>query len=141
MRTAAGALAIALTLSVSPRAQAPAEQPMPGSKMTRDQVIERLSGTDRGTTASAARGSEVYHELCAACHVLGETGESVGPDLTTLAGRFGHRDVLEAILYPSRTISDQYAVTVFELDDGSYVSGVVLRNTAWGVSLSTTPLT
>jgi putative heme-binding domain-containing protein len=111
------------------------EEAMPGSKMTRQQVLDRLSSTTPGTKISLERGKQVYEEVCAACHIFGETGTSVGPDLTTLSSRFAKRDVIDSILWPSKTISDQYAVTVFELTDGTYASGVVIREDARAVYL------
>lgn len=115
--------------------QDPPEEAMPGSKMTRQQVLDTLSASDAGTTVSAERGRVLYEERCAACHIFGDTGTSVGPDLTTLSSRFGKRDVLDSILWPSRTISDQYAVTIFELTDGTYASGVIIREDARAVYL------
>jgi putative heme-binding domain-containing protein len=108
------------------RAQAPADAPYSGTKLTRQQILDRLSSAEPGRTASAA-GREIYAKVCANCHVFGETGTTIGPDLTTVASRFRTRDLLEAILWPSRTISEQYAITLFDLDDGSTVSGLVVR--------------
>lgn len=134
--TLATTLAIAIALGVGAAARQDAqEEPMPGSKMTRQQVLDKLSSDAPGTKVSLARGKEIYEEICAACHIFGETGTSVGPDLTTLGARFSRRDVLDSILWPSRTISDQYAVTVFELEDGTYVSGVIIRETANAVAI------
>jgi putative heme-binding domain-containing protein len=131
----AGLVAVVLSTTALSARQDPTEEAMPGSKMTRQQVIDRLSSDAPGTKISAERGRQLYEELCAACHILGETGVSVGPDLTTLSSRFGRRDVLDSILWPSRTISDQYAVTVLELTDGTYASGVLIREDARAVYL------
>ncbi|MCC7043833.1 MAG: c-type cytochrome [Acidobacteria bacterium] len=115
--------------------QAAQDEPMPGSKMTRQQLIDRLTSATPGTKVSVERGKQLYEEVCAACHIFGDVGTSVGPDLTTLASRFRRADVLDSILWPSKTISDQYAVTVFELTDGTYASGVVIREDARAVYL------
>jgi len=115
--------------------QDPPEEPMPGSKMTRQQVLDTLGSDKPGTTVSVERGRQLYEDLCSSCHIFGDVGTSVGPDLTTLSSRFGKRDVLDSILWPSRTISDQYAVTIFELTDGTYASGVVIREDARAVYL------
>jgi putative heme-binding domain-containing protein len=111
------------------------EPPMPGSKMTRQQIVDKLASDAPGTTVSIEKGKALYEELCAGCHIFGETGTSVGPDLTTLASRFGRREVLDSILWPSRTISDQYGVTVFEMTDGSFESGVIIRETGNAVAI------
>jgi putative heme-binding domain-containing protein len=129
-----GLLILGAATALSAR-QDPAEDAMPGSKMTRQQIIDRLSSAAPGTKVSVERGKQVYEELCAACHIFGDVGTSVGPDLTTLSSRFGKRDVLDSILWPSKTISDQYAVTVFELTDGTYASGVIIREDARAVYL------
>jgi putative heme-binding domain-containing protein len=119
----------------SAASQDPPEEAMPGSGMTRQQVLEKLSSPGAGTLVSAERGRALFEERCATCHIFGDIGTSVGPDLTTLSSRFGKRDVLDSILWPSRTISDQYAVTIFELTDGTYASGVVIREDARAVYL------
>jgi putative heme-binding domain-containing protein len=111
------------------------EAPMPGSKMTRQQIVDKLASDAPGTTVSVEKGKALYEELCAGCHIFGETGTSVGPDLTTLASRFGRREILDSILWPSRTISDQYGVTVFEMTDGSFESGVIIRETGNAVAI------
>lgn len=132
-----GALLITAGLSATAllARQDPAEEAMPGSKMTRQAVIDKLTSAAPGTKISLERGKQLYEELCAACHLFGDTGTSVGPDLTTLSSRFGKRDVLDSILWPSKTISDQYTVTVFELTDGTYASGVIIREDARAVYL------
>lgn len=131
-----GALLVTAGLSTALSArQDPPEEAMPGSKMNRQQVLEKLTSAAPGTKVSIERGRQLYEELCAACHIFGDTGTSVGPDLTTLSSRFGKRDVLDSILWPSRTISDQYAVTIFELTDGTYASGVIIREDARAVYL------
>lgn len=50
-------------------------------------------------------------------------GGSIGPDLTQLGNRFSVRDMLEAIIEPSKVISDQYESKVFYLKDGTSVLG------------------
>ncbi|MEQ1843409.1 MAG: c-type cytochrome, partial [Verrucomicrobiales bacterium] len=60
---------------------------------------------------------------CFACHRFNEEGGIVGPDLTSVAGKFSPVDLLESIIEPSKEISDQYGAMVFELNDGSQVAG------------------
>ena len=71
---------------------------------------------------------------CAACHRFGSEGGGVGPDLTAVAGRFGVRDLLEAIVEPSKVISDQYAAVSIAKKDGQVVTGRV--GNLFGDSLS-----
>ncbi len=51
---------------------------------------------------------------CVVCHRYSGEGGATGPDLTQLAGRFGAKDMLEAIIEPSKVISDQYKASVVE---------------------------
>ncbi|RFC43716.1 MAG: Glucose/arabinose dehydrogenase, beta-propeller fold [Verrucomicrobia bacterium] len=60
---------------------------------------------------------------CYACHRFNEEGGAVGPDLTSVAGKFSPMDLLESIIEPSKEISDQYGAMVFELKDGTQVAG------------------
>lgn len=63
--------------------------------------------------------------LCFQCHRFDKQGGAVGPDLTGVGNRFTEKDMLEAIIDPSKVISDQYAATRFTLKDGSVVIGRV----------------
>jgi putative heme-binding domain-containing protein len=64
---------------------------------------------------------------CFRCHRVRGEGGSVGPDLTGAGGRFSHRNLLEALIEPSKVISDQYAQTQFVLTDGRVVTGRVIN--------------
>jgi putative heme-binding domain-containing protein len=61
---------------------------------------------------------------CIRCHAIGsEGGGNVGPDLTNLGTRFSKKDMLESIINPNKTVSDQYAATQFMLRNGTSVIG------------------
>jgi putative heme-binding domain-containing protein len=76
--------------------------------------------------ADRRRGAEVFAQaLCFRCHRLGRQGGATGPDLTSLAGRFNTADLLEAVLQPSRHVSDQYRTVALSLADGRVVTGKV----------------
>ncbi len=82
--------------------------------------------TDPATRGDAARGATVYAKAqCAKCHRFGRVGEAIGPDLSTLSRRFQKREVLEAIVYPSHVISDQYASKAVRTTDGKVFNGIV----------------
>jgi len=63
---------------------------------------------------------------CVACHRFDGEGGDQAPDLTGVAARFGVRDLLEAILEPSKIISDQYQATVLKTKDGTVVAGRIV---------------
>jgi len=64
---------------------------------------------------------------CFACHRFGNEGGAMGPDLTSAAGKYSARDLLEHILEPSKEVSDQYAPVVFKLNDGTMVTGRIIN--------------
>jgi putative heme-binding domain-containing protein len=110
--------------------------PAAGQKLTPEEIFEVQ--TKQEQTGSAEAGRPIFEKVCASCHRFGEViGKDVGPDLSTITSRFKKRDVLEAILWPSRVISDQYKSEMFELKDGTVVSGVVVRENATNVFVRT----
>jgi putative heme-binding domain-containing protein len=58
---------------------------------------------------------------CNRCHAVGGEGGNIGPDLTKIGTRFSTKDILEAIIMPDKTISDQYAATEFQLKSGESI--------------------
>jgi putative heme-binding domain-containing protein len=61
---------------------------------------------------------------CIRCHAIGSNGGgNIGPDLSNLGTRFSKKDMLEAIIDPNKTVSDQYAATQFMLRNGTSIIG------------------
>ncbi len=91
---------------------------------TVDQAAEAL---DRSTRSPAlARGERLFAEAtCVNCHRLKGSGGAVGPDLSTVAGRFTLRDLCTAIVDPDRVVSDQYQQTAFEVGGRVLVGRIV----------------
>jgi putative heme-binding domain-containing protein len=78
---------------------------------------------------------------CLSCHAMRGAGGSIGPDLTQLGTRFSKKDMLEAIIEPDKTISDQYASTVFMLQDGSTIVGRITEEKQTEYVISQNPFT
>ena len=95
--------------------------------VNRDQILEQHSKDDKG--GSAEKGRPLYENRCAGCHRFGGIGKDVGPDLTTITSRFKKRDILEAVLWPSKVM--------FQLNDGKIVSGLIVRENATAVLVRT----
>lgn len=82
------------------------------------------------------RGRQLFGVMaCAACHRFVNEGGAAGPELTGVVGRFGVRDLLEAIVEPSKVISDQYGAINIHKKDGDVVSGRIANLNAAGVSV------
>ena len=63
---------------------------------------------------------------CFQCHRFDGDGGAVGPDLTQVAGRFSPRDLLEAIIEPSKTVSDLYGNVLITRRDGESLTGRIV---------------
>ena len=81
---------------------------------------------------------------CYVCHRFKGEGGAVGPDLTSVGGKFSPHDLLESIIDPAKEISDQYGATDFNLKDGTTVSGRIMnlkQDTYWVNTDMMTPST
>jgi quinoprotein glucose dehydrogenase len=78
----------------------------------------------------AERGKKIFREhpteQCFKCHKC-EGGDSmVGPELTKIGAQKGRADLLEAIVFPNKTIAQGFQIVVLELSDGATVAGRLL---------------
>jgi putative heme-binding domain-containing protein len=109
----------------------PKEPPLPNvtaltgeSKWKLDELLALLDKIPRDKL-DPKRGRAIFEKAnCVKCHRFGNYGEGIGPDLSTLKGRFTRRDTLEAILYPSKVISDQYRGSVILTKAGQTFTGL-----------------
>ncbi len=87
------------------------------------------------------RGRKLFGEAqCFSCHRFDNEGGAEGPDLTSAAGRFNARDLLESIVEPSKVISDQYAAVVVETTDGKQYTGRIINHNGDSMMLNTNML-
>lgn len=87
--------------------------------------------------AKPEKGRELFEKECASCHRFGALGNDFGPDLTSLRSRFKRKDVMEAILWPSKTVSDQYGSVIVETKDGDAINALLVREDAQSLVLKT----
>jgi putative membrane-bound dehydrogenase-like protein len=100
-----------------------ADSEKPKHNWSYDQLLAYLEG--EGRSGSVQRGRAVFEKaICAKCHKIEQVGQSIGPDLTTLASRFKRKDILEATIYPSRVISDQYKSYLVATKDGRVITAM-----------------
>lgn len=93
---------------------------------SKQEIFEYMMYDPMTTVAPTEMGRMIFESECAKCHRFGDLGEDYGPDLTTIANRFTRSDMLEATLWPSRTISDQYTGWRIETRDDIY-SAMILE--------------
>jgi len=135
VRPSAAAVTFVWACAVALTAQQPPAPAPAGPKLTPDEIFDYQNKQD--TPGSPEAGRPLFEKQCASCHRFGEIGKDVGPDLTTIASRFKKKDLLESILWPSKVISDQYQSEMFELSDGTVVTGVIVRESAIAVFVRT----
>lgn len=93
------------------------------SKWKMDELKQHLD--KEGHNGDVARGKVIFTKAnCIKCHKFGSEGEGLGPDLTTIKSRFQRADILEAILDPSKVISDQYRGSVIVTANGQTITGL-----------------
>lgn len=96
------------------------------------EIEQKLTGRDFD------RGRNLFGETkCFACHRFANEGGGTGPDLTQVVGRFGPRDLLEAIIDPNKVISDQYAAIDVITTDGRRLSGRIVNLFGDTISINT----
>jgi len=74
---------------------------------------------------------------CYACHRFGNEGGMTGPDLTGAGGRYSPRDLLDAIVNPSKEINEQFVPTVITKTDGTQVIGTIVNLNSDTVKVNT----
>ncbi|MBE7497785.1 MAG: c-type cytochrome [Verrucomicrobiaceae bacterium] len=119
-------LAIKDVLEAKPEAKAPTftSKPMNFVKAWIVADLEKSLGVGLEGNRNFQNGRNMFGAAtCFACHRFNNEGGAVGPDLTSVAGKYSPRDLLEHIIEPSKEISDQYGSTVFTKKDGSQVVG------------------
>jgi len=62
---------------------------------------------------------------CATCHKIQEKGGDIGPDLSSIGGKFDRPHLIESLLEPSRQIVEGYRTTVVLTDNGKVVTGIL----------------
>ena len=86
--------------------------------------------------ADLTEGRNLFNTLCGTCHKLRGTGGELGPDLTG-SDRANLDYLLENILFPSRTVPDDYRMLSVSMNDGRSLDGLKGPETQSTVVLKT----
>jgi putative heme-binding domain-containing protein len=110
----------------------------PGKAYTVEELLAKTSAGLKGRDFE--NGRKMFAATrCVVCHRFGNDGGATGPDLTQAAGRFAVKDLIEAVIEPSRVISDQYKSTIIETNDGEVITGRVVRDVGDEMTVVTDP--
>lgn len=93
-----------------------------------------------GTGRSFENGRKAYEATqCAKCHRFKGEGGDTGPDVTGVGNRFDARYLLEALVQPSKVVSDQYRNYIIQTSDGENITGRILSEDDQKVVVRTDP--
>ncbi|MDX2035627.1 MAG: c-type cytochrome [Isosphaeraceae bacterium] len=110
----------------------------PGKEWSLEELLE-LSQT-KMTKRNFENGKRAFAAArCVACHRFGGDGGATGPDLTQAAGRFAFKDLAEAVIDPSKVVSDQYKATVIATTGGQVHTGRIVSENDKSVTILVDP--
>lgn len=110
----------------------------PGKAWTLEEV--RTLAKDGLKHRSFENGKKMFAATrCVVCHRFAGDGGATGPDLTQLAGRFNIDALTEAIVDPSKVISDQYKASTVITTAGKSVVGRIVSETDQQISVLVDP--
>lgn len=110
----------------------------PGGDYSVDAILKRTNEGLKGRDYE--NGKKMYAAArCVVCHRFAGDGGSTGPDLTQAAGRFALKDLVEAIIEPSKVISDQYKTVILSTDEGQTITGRILSDSPEALLIATDP--
>lgn len=98
--------------------------------------LEKTLTPDVRARGDKGQGRLVFQALCASCHRLYGKGGNLGPDLTG-SGRADLGYLLENIVAPNSVVPVEYQISLITLEDGRFVSGVIMASDERTVTLKT----
>jgi len=100
----------------------------PRTEWKYDELAPALAELSQGR--SHAGGKQMFTVAsCVACHKLENTGNQFGPELTKLDPKWQAAEILKEMLEPSAKINEKFQTTVFLLDSGQTITGLVVEET------------
>lgn len=76
----------------------------------------------------ASQGAEIFQKQCATCHQVKGKGGKIGPDLSTVGGKFDRNALLDAIIHPDAGIVFGYEAWTVTLNDGQSFFGFLVAD-------------
>src|SRR3954469_3249117 len=123
------ALAFVGSTELSSIAQAPVRSPSLDA-------YRKYATTHEGDVARGARlFADEQKVACSKCHSIDGRAGKAGPDLFAVGDKFGRRDLVDAVLMPSATISPGYGTVVVATKAGEEFQGVLKQATDATVEL------
>jgi len=106
------------------------------AKATVARLRTTWDGAPKWAIDHRGHGRAVFTRVCAACHVHGDSGGKLGPNLTG-SWTNGPEYFLENLVDPNAVVGPDYQLTVILTDDGRSLNGIVAGETPEAVVLRT----
>lgn len=116
------------------QAEAPKPVPAPVAQKAfpySEQMVQSLLA-EAQTRGDSARGARVFGSAkyaCLSCHKVGKQGGQVGPELSVVANCIKPHEIIEAVLWPSRQIKDEYRAWSVVTAAGRVLQGYKVKDT------------
>jgi putative heme-binding domain-containing protein len=84
--------------------------------------------TDAQAKGDARRGAVIFGQstsACLSCHKVGDRGGIVGPELTKIGACLTPAQIVEAVLWPNRTVKPEFKAVAIVTKNGGIIQGVV----------------
>ncbi|HAB14976.1 MAG TPA: hypothetical protein DCE44_00855, partial [Verrucomicrobiales bacterium] len=130
-RLPAFSLSLALASTVAIQSHCQAADQVPDLDAFRKHTLTHPGDVDRGAKLFA----EDQRLACGKCHSIDGSASKAGPDLFAVGDKFGRRDLVDAVLMPSATISPGYGAIMVETKSGQEFQGVLKQANDRGIQL------
>ena len=112
----------------------------PGREWKVDDILKATKAGMQNGSRNYENGKRSFAAArCIVCHRYDQDGGATGPDLTQAAGRFQVKDLIEAIVLPSKVVSDQYRGSIVQTADGRVVAGRIVSESPEKITVVTDP--
>lgn len=100
------------------------EKSNPKGRYSTDQIAAFLENNGLGDPQS---GHDLFASAqCSSCHQFSGTGQGIGPELTSIAGRFSIREMIDATVDPHKTVAPRYQAQTLLTTQGQQITGLVI---------------
>jgi putative heme-binding domain-containing protein len=121
------------------------ESEMPGSDLSENEIwrivafVRRLAtaGAEERAPGDPAAGKLVYEGkgMCAPCHVVGDTGGRLGPELSEVGLRRSLKFLRESLTHPAAYIGDNYRTVTVLTRTGEPITGIRLNEDDYSIQI------
>jgi len=106
-------------------------RPRPGGPLVETMQPDDVVATALKQKADPVVGEQLFLKMdCTKCHTLRQEEPLKGPFLGHIASTYKRKELAEAVILPSKSISQGFATNQFILDDGRVITGFVVTEAA-----------